>query len=388
MKVTDPASGEYFRPELPASLDRPHGWGQASSHFSSQGKSLVWCRPTGAELDFIAAQPGARIIGQCCPGADAARMVTALRTAPATWPEMAQIRAGWKGAAKGGPGSFEATRARYENLSARAGNSHAGPLGEFIAAYRALAEAEEKKLLAQRGRTRWIVAVLSALGAAAGLALVYRILGQEGVALGMAVLAQDAFTDSDSVNLTDRTMTDGFGTWAVSLGDSWFIISNEARGTSGDATYSDSLGSLTDADISVTMRATGTNCGVIARHTVGEVTHYIGQLASSPRTNALREYSMGSATELGTGSTFSLGDVFKLRCDGTSISLFVNGALDVGPVTDSTHSSGYAGMYNGDYNVDDFLVESLGAGGGGAKPRLLGGLVEGGILMGGRLVRC
>ena len=235
----DSEGDSYRRPELPASLDRPHAWGQASSLWRERGKTLVWVRGTSQELDLIAAQPGASVIGECMSGPESASITAAMRRQYPQWSRYLDRRTDFQRA----PSSVSRARAKIalEAESHRFRRYHDSPRAEFLAAYRSLAETQESVLLAQQGRIRWIVAVLTTLGAAAGLALVHRILGDGGAQLAMAVLAADNF-DRSAATLDGATMSDGSSTWALGSTNGFTGVSNiaqcESSGGSDEIEYS------------------------------------------------------------------------------------------------------------------------------------------------------
>jgi hypothetical protein len=78
----------------------------------------------------------------------------------------------------------------------------------------------------------------------------------------------------------------------------------------------------------------------------------------------------GSFTQLGTdAAACSSGQTLRITCNGTAISVSVNGSTVIGPVTDSGIASGRAGIWS--YKdattpqADSFAFGDLSGGGGG-----------------------
>lgn len=351
--------GDSYRPELPASLERPHGWGQASSKFEKDGKVLVWCRPVGAEADAIAAQPGAKLIGSICPEAESDRMVAALRAQPKTWPEYEAAR---EAARLMGPGAGR--RSALEKESLRLRSFHRGALREFVTAYRGLAAKEERRaaLAALPGT---VAKILLAIAGGATMHWIAQRFGPGGVSIAMAVLATDAFTGAGS--LDGATMSDGENTWALGLNGGWSQGAGAASPDAAEATEeADSLGyALTDIQVSLTtVGSSPQGVYAMARVATGAITAYGFGSNKETTTLTLKRWSVGSGTKLGAdGSTVVGGDMLTVKSEADAITGIRNGGVDVGPVTDSNIASGGAGIYaNGPLagrQVDDFLVESL-----------------------------
>ena len=59
----------------------------------------------------------------------------------------------------------------------------------------------------------------------------------------------------------------------------------------------------------------------------------------------LRKVVGGAQSTIGTTSTVSVGDVIRIEVSGSSITVKKNGVAVIGPVTDTSISSGAAGMY-------------------------------------------
>ena len=328
-RVDEPGMGSVTRPKLPAEFHagtETHLWGQASSDWSDRGKVLVWLRPLNP-----------------------------------SW--MATLRSDSEYVVyKRVSGDVE-TGAMLAGL--RAGDSRAARQA-WVAAYRGEAAHRERLLRAVR--------VLEGLGAmvrrvAPALLiawLVSRFGGDEQTwYLGLVVLHADNFNRSDRA-LSGDTMSDGLGAWANDVG-AFSIATNQARATSvigtADATAYDSAMTAVG-----TQRATIANqdaqVGSLARYNPAANTGYLSYRTASNAAGLYRVIVGSAYTLLGSGSSVSSGQTLGCDCDGSSISLLLDGSSDVGPVTDSTYATGVGGVYGiRDRDLDDWQVEVEAAGG-------------------------
>jgi hypothetical protein len=187
-------------------------------------------------------------------------------------------------------------------------------------------------------------------------------------------------TLTDDFNRTDTLLesvaTDEGWYWvnAKSAPDTMSVSSNKARVTnSNDSTayYADySLG--TDAEVQTTVTNEyldrSSAVSVTARYTDNDNRYYVNR---SHNSDDFRLYSRvgGSNTEIGTRYTAdpSVPYTMKLVCNGDQISVYIDGVLRIGPVTDTSITTGnYVGIggYNNGNNrieVDDFVASSLSA---------------------------
>lgn len=317
VQAADPDTGlRYFRPSLPASLDRAHGWGQASSEFEPDGKVLCWVRADAAELDAISRQAGSRVVGRCATDAQSDRMVAALRA-----------------------GDLKSSR------------------DEFVAAYRALAVPEEDAARAARGRAR-IASLVAMVGLVAAAALLARWLGiPEGAAIGLVVLHQDNFNRANE-NLGVSGMSDGLGVWTILSGTPTVTSNQETAG--GAALARDSAMDAASGDQRVTIKVIGVPPGIVARGNSTFSTCYSARPISGAG-NKLRLFRGVGTTQLGSDSSAAVAanDAIAVDCAGSSISALINGGTACGPVTDSNYASGQAGLWHagGGAILDDWQVE-------------------------------
>ena len=159
----------------------------------------------------------------------------------------------------------------------------------------------------------------------------------------MTQLASDDFDRADG----------GLGAnWTTTTGESALaIVSNEVRGGSAaifggryTAAAAPNDGYAEIVVGSVVCTTTDEGIGPAYRIAAGAQTHYLVQT----NTNETRLYSVvgGGYTQLGSdGVACVTGDVLRLTCNGTSISVQRNGTTIIGPVTNSAIASGNAGIW-------------------------------------------
>lgn len=320
VQVQEP-EGLVFRPLLPASLERGHGWGQASSEWERDGKVLCWVRGTSAEIDAIAAQAGSQVLGRCAPDAESARMVTALRSGD--------------------------TKIAHD---------------EFLAAYRGAAESEERTARVQRGvaHAAYLVAVVGLLAAAAWLASFLGI--PAGAALSLVVLRSDNFTRANGA-LHGSTMSDGVGVWSDDATLKWAVLSNALQPLTNNGehvAHDSSMADVANQRASIThKKASPTYGGPLVRWQ--SVTDFYLAYIVSNDLRIAKSTSAGKTLLASGGGAVAQNDVAACDATGTSISGLKNGSVVVGPATDSAYATGKAGMYAQLWNTtgdfDDFQVE-------------------------------
>jgi hypothetical protein len=166
---------------------------------------------------------------------------------------------------------------------------------------------------------------------------------------------------SDNFNRADGSLATG--NWTASSG-SWDIVSNVARpngnGSTPDLLYWNADSFADDQYAQFVFQAHGTNdyMGPACRVTSGG--NGYGFLQDN---NSIRKIVSGVDSSLGTvTATWSVNDVVKMTCVGTTIEIFQNG-VSVGSLTDATFTSGSAGVYGypGTGNrVDDWAAGNVG----------------------------
>lgn len=200
----------------------------------------------------------------------------------------------------------------------------------------------------------------------------------------MATLFSDNFTRADG-NLDDDA------TWASSGSNSWSIATNRASNNTGGVgsrvlTTTSAHAAVADCKVSVTRRLGASfDGGVTARDdgaVFGSMTGYFLNVYGTTNVEVYRR-TAGSETLVGSrNSTHAVDDVYALEVSGTgatvTLRVFKNGTQLGADLTDSTGSritaAGRCGMisfHSGDL-FDDFLVEDLAGGGGGATANVTG----------------
>jgi len=175
---------------------------------------------------------------------------------------------------------------------------------------------------------------------------------------------------SDNFNRSDESLD--AGNWVET--DGGFSVKNNAvYGPETGATafpaaarYTTALSS-DDQEVTATPKDAGKEYGLggpVARFDSSGKNFY-GALARDEGTRELLKVVSGTKSSLRLDTNGAFGQVIKLVCDGSSISLYSNGSLVFGPVTDTSitgnlyagvlaHSNKYFPVY-----VDDFLAEDL-----------------------------
>lgn len=191
-----------------------------------------------------------------------------------------------------------------------------------------------------------------------------------------------ATRSSDSFNRTDGALggstldnaaggTEGSNTWTV-IGGTWAVVSNQGQhsGTADTEMIVQSTSDVADQRVTITIPVAGNDHsqGPIARY-ASAGNYYLAHIEPGGAVQLFKRVG-GSFTQLGSnGTSIVSGDELSVQCVGTAISLLINGVVDIGPITDSAHSTGKPGIYRGDATrlFDDFLYEvDVGGGGGSA----------------------
>jgi hypothetical protein len=174
----------------------------------------------------------------------------------------------------------------------------------------------------------------------------------------MALPATDNFNRADGGLGSNWTTQTGFtapaisGNRVVSGGGYGFAYWN--ADVFNDAQYSQVIYYTSGGEPGVTVRASGSRGYWL----------YLAS-AGSNTTNIFRYDSNGNYSNLaGLGSQIGNGDTGKLTANGSTIEAFKNG-VSIGSVTDTTYSSGSAGIEAG--TLDDWEGGNLGGGGGGGS---------------------
>lgn len=292
------------RPDLPAEiLARRGAWGQASSALEARGRVVVWLDVTDSEAAALAKRPGCDVRGRAHP--------------------------------------LRETRAMRAGMDAGAASARR----EWVDAYRMQAAAIED---AERRRVQLVALgrLVALFGAVVVTELVLRhvIALPPGVSLA-AVLATDNCNGTDGASFHGRSTTTGGATWSTFIGADWLQVqSNRAYSTNVGIGWLSSISDI--ADVYVQGVAKTSDFGPYARvQTSGNTSGYWLR-HSGTNVDMYRAYPGATYVQLGSnGSAPGTDPTLRIECSGTSISGYLNGVLDVGPVTDSTWSTGKVGVF-------------------------------------------
>lgn len=205
-----------------------------------------------------------------------------------------------------------------------------------------------------------------------------------------ATIFQDAFTDTDGVDLDAHTPDIGTSWTEVALvgSNQLGILSNTLQsetGNSGQGSFWTAQGTYSSADYTVTLTVVDVGSGIgtvswwIGCRIVnsGGIDGYAAAIADPGNTNDVRIYRLDNGTATKISSTEDVtpadGDIFQLECTGTSIGLKRNAAYVINPITDATYSAaGEAGTgsgeifgvteygtFTGHFDMDNFTVETI-----------------------------
>lgn len=191
-------------------------------------------------------------------------------------------------------------------------------------------------------------------------------------------------TLTDNFNRADSTSVgtaSGGGVWAEYYGSQFQIVSNKLEAVSAVGDFIllrlDSDLSSDDHECQATMDSQGgggsnIQCGPKCRKDSSTTqTYYAARYIFAGSTNEHRLIKAvgGSLTDLGTNAQdHADGEVLLVRCDGSDISLYRNGSLLIGPITDSaitghTRCGVYSFIAVGDLvRVEDWSATDLGGG--------------------------
>jgi hypothetical protein len=171
-----------------------------------------------------------------------------------------------------------------------------------------------------------------------------------------AQLAAETFTEtgtfgnSDLVPYTNGDLHTKNANWVYQSG-SFTVSSGKVYGSAVGVSFayrSDISAPTNDqwAEEVVTMTVvTGTqNSGPAVRVASGAATAYCLQMGTN--TLILAKCIAGVFTQLGTASAAVTGDAVRITAVGTAISVFKNGLLVIGPITNSDIASGNVGIFN------------------------------------------
>jgi hypothetical protein len=175
-----------------------------------------------------------------------------------------------------------------------------------------------------------------------------------GAGGGPVLEASDLFTDTDGVNATAHTMNLG-GPWLQpsygNVGQA-FIASNRLTKDSNAAQAILYATTAPGANQQIKCRlrmlsAISVNAGLVARLNPASDNYYMLRHNKDTAEFQLRKSVGGVGSSLGTFSDTLIADDerdIELWCIGDQISAYVATVLQIGPITDTSHASGSAGI--------------------------------------------
>lgn len=177
-------------------------------------------------------------------------------------------------------------------------------------------------------------------------------------------LLSDSFNrddgDLDGSTLDNAGGGSGTHTWDA-LSGTWDILTNRARCASGGDNVCIVSTMANTADMRVSAVSRGDGASLTAR--VTDATD--GYIAFRFATGVVACYEANGTPLGGTApGAIADGDTLALECIGDQITVKVNGSTVLGPFTNSTYTTGKAGLRNPNTLAgisDDFLVETEGA---------------------------
>lgn len=191
------------------------------------------------------------------------------------------------------------------------------------------------------------------------------------VSLSFITVASDSFNRADGAivgsTLDNANGGSGTRTWGpvVGPGSGAFAISGNAARNTVDEAVLPVISPINYSYQRVTITCANIDEGVIARRSAGATTGngYLAYRNFSTARAQLFRMDNGSITQLGTdGSVIANGDELSVHCQGDQISLLINGAVNIGPITDATYPGGTAALYGGGdgnpHSFEDFLWEA------------------------------
>jgi hypothetical protein len=180
----------------------------------------------------------------------------------------------------------------------------------------------------------------------------------------------DNFDRADTTN-NIGTPSDAGSAWTQSQG-TWGIASNAGYESSaaGAQNIAQLEASLADVDVQVTLSnvSAGADAGPVARF--ADTSNYLLWIYTIG-SSGLRMFKVvaGSFTQLGSTASYTAanGDVLKFTVNGSTLNGYVNGALKVGPQTESAGSTntkhGLRSFNDSASRFDDFsIVDNSGGG--------------------------
>lgn len=168
----------------------------------------------------------------------------------------------------------------------------------------------------------------------------------------------DTFDDTALTALASHTPNVGSG-WSVDSG-SWRVDATGAKVEQVDAVEAYARNTTTLGDkqaVEITLNDDFTAYGLLARWASGSGGSGYRLYLPGGEIRLYRQDS-GTPTLINTYSVATgAGDVIRLECDGSSLTVLKNGSIVGGPETDATYASGYGAMYvNGAGSIREYAA--------------------------------
>jgi hypothetical protein len=178
----------------------------------------------------------------------------------------------------------------------------------------------------------------------------------------MALPASDSFTGTDGTSLPTYSSN-----WTIDTGNGGFIIqTNAAR---PNAIFQVSLVRWNADTFSNNQYAQGTITnansdpgGVLVRAATDGTSNYYGAMSDSDSSTEWFKYVAGSYTLLSSLPFMANGDVIRLEVYGSTLAVYKNGIQHGPTLTDSSHTSGAAGLTGystGSTSIDNWSAGNL-----------------------------
>lgn len=333
IEVPDPSLGEgvsVLRPDLPQHvLTRAGAWGQASSRLESRKRVVIWLNVSEEEAEEISKRSGCVVKGATHPSEE----TTSLRNGMCRGSRAARL--------------------------------------DFIESYRTVAKAIEEAE-DRRDALKRLGKLVAILGAVTVTDLVLRGLLHLPPGLTLAaVIATDNCDGTNGSSFHGLSTTTGGKTWATFLGADWMQVqSNTAYSTNSGIAW---LSDMSDtADVYAQCTAKTNNAGPYIRISTSGNTEGYWIRHNNSNVDMYRAVPGSTYVQLGSnGSSPGTNPLLRIEASGSSISGYLNGVLDIGPVTDTNRTTGKCGAFilESGKSFDDWEAGTLSSASGAYVPR-------------------
>lgn len=325
-------------------------WGTAIRREPGKGEIEVarccWVDATDDELAMMEKTAGVRILNDL---GDLSAATGTLALQPPSWPTKEQAFADAAVAASiGDVATQKALLDEVSILDKECIDFHRGAFEELVGSYASAAAVVDPALLVQpvAGPIGGAVVDVLLVLLTAGLAAALHRFGLSHVGLALTLLHSDNFNRSNTTDFGGQTMSDGLGTWEIN-NPAVGISSNQCYQSIGSPTEDahDSAMSSVDEQQSEVTIATLDACGPMDRTPGSDRRYYWGYVYSNGQ-GVLYHMNGASFDNLGQTSTgqFHAGDVVAIYSTGNNHSVLQNGSTVIGPVSDSSFTSGRCGV--------------------------------------------